>query len=81
MRAQGSMIEAYRVCLDDEDDFDGWRDAARGLAAADVPAAAISWQVAGKDGDLFAAPATRPPPSGPSFPVPRRLIDLAKAVI
>ena len=34
--------------------FEGWRDAARGLAEAGVPASAISWQVAGA-GDLFGA--------------------------
>ena len=33
------MIDAHRVTLAAEDDFDGWRDAARGLAEAGVPAA------------------------------------------
>ena len=41
-----------RVTLRTEDDFEGWRDAARGLAETGVPAEAISWQVEGS-GDLF----------------------------
>ena len=81
MLADGPMIDAHRVTLAAEDDFDGWRDAARGLAEAGVPAAAISWQVVGKEGDLFAGPATPVPPSGPSFVVPRSFITLAKAAI
>ncbi|MCY7279315.1 MAG: UdgX family uracil-DNA binding protein [Sphingomonas bacterium] len=75
------MIDAHRVTLAAEDDFDGWRDAARGLAEAGVPPAAISWQVLGGEGDLFAGPATAAPPSGPSFAVPRAFIALAKAAI
>ena len=81
MLADGPMIDAHCVTLAAEDDFDGWRDAARGLAEAGVPAAAISWQVIGKEGDLFAGPATAAPPSGPSFAVPRSFITLAKAAI
>ena len=69
------------VNLASDDDFEGWRDAARGLAEAGVPASAISWQVAGA-GDLFGAlPDAIPAPEGPSFAVPRAFIDLAKAAI
>ena len=75
------MIDAHRVTLDAEDDFEGWRDAARGLAEAGVPAAAIAWQVAGGATDLFAGPDTGPPPSGPSFAVPRDFVDLARKAI
>ena len=74
------MVGAHRVRLATEDDFDGWRDAARGLAEAGVPASAIVWQVEGGESDLFADGAA-PPPAGPSFSVPRDFVELAKAVI
>ena len=75
------MIDAHRVTLSAPDDFDGWRDAARGLAEAGVPSAAIAWQVEGETADLFAGPDTLPPPAGPSFAVPRAFVDLAKKAI
>ncbi|QNM84008.1 UdgX family uracil-DNA binding protein [Sphingomonas sabuli] len=74
------MIDAFRVSLSAPDDFDGWRDAARGLAEAGVPPAAIIWDVEGESADLFGAGAP-PPPAGPSFAVPRDFISLAKAAI
>ncbi|MBA3730358.1 MAG: hypothetical protein H0W92_06095, partial [Sphingomonas sp.] len=55
MLADGPMIDAFRVTLVAEDDFDGWREAARGLAEAGVPAQAIVWQVEGVEPNLFAA--------------------------
>jgi len=73
------MIDAHRVTLAAPDDFDGWRDAARDLAEAGVPATAVVWQVEGEAGDLFGSDA--PKPAAPSFPVPRAFVDLAKAVI
>ena len=36
------------VSLAHDSDFDGWRDAARTLALANVPAAEIEWQVGGR---------------------------------
>jgi probable DNA metabolism protein len=80
MLPDGPMIGAHRVSLAGPDDFEGWRDAARGLAEAGVPASAIVWQVEGGAADLFAESAA-PPPAGPSFPVPRDFIELAKAAI
>ncbi len=68
------------VILSGEDDFDGWRDAARALAAAGVPAAEISWQVGATGSDLFAAPAPLPPSVGP-FSVPRAFLTLAQSAI
>lgn len=71
------------VTLDTPDDYDGWRDAVRRLILADVAPAAISWSVAGRDGDLFA-------PSGDPLPepkadsvltVPRNVIALTRSVI
>ncbi len=81
MLADGPMIDAHRVTLSAEDDFDGWRDAARGLAEAGVPPPAIAWQVEGATGNLFGGPDTSPPPVGPSFPVPRVFLDLARKAI
>ena len=81
MLTEGPMIDAHRVTLAAEDDFDGWRDAARGLAEADIPTEAIAWQVATGERDLFAGPGTAPPPAGASFAVPRAFVDLAKAAI
>ncbi len=75
------MIDAHRVTLSTPDDFEGWREAARGLAEAGIPPAAIAWQVDGTTGDLFGGPDTSPPPAGPSFAVPRGFVELAKKAI
>ena len=76
------MIDAYRVELAGPDDFDGWRDSARGLAEAGVPASAIVWEAEGGDPDLFGAPARAAAPEPrPSFAVPRDFMTLAKAAI
>ena len=74
------MIGAHRVLLAAPDDFDGWRDSARGLAEAGVPATAIVWYVEGGEPDLFGVE-TDAPPSGPRFAVPRGFVDLAKSAI
>lgn len=42
------------VTLDREDDFEGWRNAARSLAASAVPAHKVVWQVGDQRTDLFA---------------------------
>jgi probable DNA metabolism protein len=68
------------VALSGEDDLDGWRDAARALAGAGVPAAEISWQAGGSGSDLFAAPAPLPS-GGASFSVPRGFLTLAESTI
>ena len=70
-----------RVVLQAEDDFAGWRDSARGLAEAGVPAETVSWQV-GDDGDLFGSQLdAAQPPVGPSFAVPRAFVELAHSAI
>jgi probable DNA metabolism protein len=76
---EGPMIDAHRVTLSAPDDFDGWRDAARDLAEAGVPASAVVWRVEGDDGDLFATESAHSP--APSFAVPRGFVELAKAVV
>jgi probable DNA metabolism protein len=81
MLRDGPMIGAHIVHLSAPDDFDGWRNAARGLAEAHVPGEAIVWDVEGADADLFGAAATEPPSDGASFAVPRQFIALARAAI
>jgi DNA polymerase len=73
------MIDAHRVTLSAPDDFEGWRDAARDLAEAGVPASAVVWQVEGGDPDLFASESEQP--TAPSFPVPRAFVNLARDVV
>ena len=80
MLAERPMIGAHRVLLAAPDDFDGWREAARGLAEAGVPASAIIWEVAGDEPDLFGDEGA-PPPPGPSFAVPRSFVDVARSAI
>jgi DNA polymerase len=74
------------VALAAPDDFDAWRDAARGLIADGVPAEDVVWQVGSDAGDLFAASSPtptgpRPDPTGPAFKVPRAFLDLARNAI
>ena len=79
MLREGPMIDAHRVTLAAEDDFDGWRNAARDLAEAGVPPEAVVWCVEGGAGDLFAVEAVQP--QGASFAVPRAFIDVARSAI
>ncbi|MDB5689056.1 MAG: uracil-DNA glycosylase [Sphingomonas bacterium] len=70
------------VTLAAEDDFDGWRAAARRLSLAGVPAADIVWQVGDTPVDLFgggAEPAAAAP--GAIFSVPRAFLSLAETAI
>ena len=73
------MIEAHRVTLSAPDDFEGWRDSARDLAEAGVPASAVAWQVDGETEDLFGSEVQQP--AAPSFPVPRAFVDLARDAV
>jgi probable DNA metabolism protein len=70
----------YSILLSAEDDLDGWRDAARTLASAQVPAANVSWRIGSSAGDLFAAPAPLPS-SGAPFSVPRAFLTLAETAV
>ena len=63
-----------------EDDFEGWRDAARALVWARVPPGEIVWQVGDAPGDLFGDEAIFDS-SGPMVRVPRAFVDLAQTVI
>ena len=72
------------ITLAEPDDFDAWRDAARALAADDVPPDQAVWQVGGDPTDLFApsaSPTPASPATAPAFSVPRVFIDLARKAI
>jgi DNA polymerase len=73
------MIGLHRVTLSAPDDFEGWRDAARNLAEAGVPADAVVWQVEGDAQDLFGSDV--PQEIAPSFTVPRAFVELARDVV
>ena len=62
------------------DDFDGWRAAARGLAAARVPGETIVWQVGDTATDLLGGEAV-PAAAAPMFSVPKAFLDIARRVV
>jgi DNA polymerase len=68
------------VTLSAEDDFEGWRTAARALALADIPADQVVWQVEGGPSDLFGGAADLPAPVG-ELAVPRSFLELAETVV
>ena len=63
------------------DDFDGWRGLARGLAARDVPADHIVWQVGDAPIDLFGVTPVTALTEEAAFAVPRPFVDLARATV
>jgi probable DNA metabolism protein len=70
------------VTLDAEDDFDGWRDAVRGLVLDQVPPDQMVWQVGEDDpGELFAGQMPVVPADRGAFSVPRAFVDLARSAI
>ncbi|MDE0878307.1 MAG: UdgX family uracil-DNA binding protein [Sphingomonas bacterium] len=70
------------VTLAEPDDFDGWRDAARGLIADDVPPEDVVWQIGDAPRDLFAGEAeSRVAPPSAGFSVPRAFLDLGRNVV
>jgi len=69
------------VTLTTEDDFEGWRDAARALAGARVPPSDVVWQVGDQPADLFGDEAVLESAAPRPFKVPRAFLDLAQTVI
>jgi probable DNA metabolism protein len=69
------------VALTAEDDFEGWRDAARALVAARVPPSELVWQVGDAPVDLFGDEAVLEPAAPAAFRVPRAFVDLAQTVV
>ena len=79
MLREGPMIDTHRVTLAAPDDFEGWRDAARDLAEAGVPAEAVFWSTEGGEADLFGSEAAQP--TAATFPVPREFVEIARDVV
>ncbi|QYJ05924.1 UdgX family uracil-DNA binding protein [Qipengyuania flava] len=79
----------YTVHLPEPDDFDFWRERARGLVQCDVPPDRIAWLEPGGSGDLFASGAPSqgerrlPVPSADARPVraSKRFVSLARNAI
>lgn len=71
----------FRAVVASEHDFDSWREAARPLALARIPADQVVWQLPGDPPDMFAADPPAPPADAPGFAVPRSFVDLARAAI
>jgi uracil-DNA glycosylase len=69
------------VLLAAEDDFDGWREAARALALVGAAPEEVVWEVGGVEEDLFGAPPPAPAAPAGLFSVPRAFVDLARRVV
>ncbi|MFN3353578.1 MAG: UdgX family uracil-DNA binding protein [Brevundimonas sp.] len=71
-----------RVALAHETDFEGWRQAARGLRAEGVHPAEVGFRIgADGQGGLFDAPAPVVASPSPAFATPRAFVELAKDVV
>lgn len=81
LATRATDARAFRtVRLAAPDDFEGWREAARGLVLIDVAPDEVLWEVEG-EADLFAARAPAPPAAPGLFSVPKAFVELAKSVI
>jgi len=69
------------AALTGEDDFEGWRDAARALLQARVPPGEVVWQVGDTPADLFGDEAILDAANPRPMRVPRAFVDLAQMVI
>jgi DNA polymerase len=69
------------ISLAHEEDFDGWRDAARGLALAEVPPSEVSWHTGDAPQDLFGGERAPAAPLGVAFSVPRPFLELARSAV
>ena len=74
------MREFRTVHLAEQDDFDGWRNAARALVLEGIAPEEVLWQVEG-EGDLFGVPTGSVIAAESAFSVPRPFVDLARSVI
>jgi DNA polymerase len=71
------------MILDSETDFEGWRQAARGLVLHHVPPSEVKWSVHGNGPELFELSATTLPLEAPqgTFNVPAKFVELAQSAI
>jgi uracil-DNA glycosylase len=78
-------MTARLIRLEAEDDFDGWRVAARTLAAANVPADQVLWQVGEQADDLFADEGDTGGAAAPAtegrLTVPKQFMPLARSAL
>lgn len=81
--AQTMPHARYVVHLPEPDDFDFWREAARGLVQASISPERVAWVEPSGDGDLFAAGEPVPAPGPDAAPVRanKRFVSLAKNAI
>ncbi|RYY36150.1 MAG: DNA metabolism protein, partial [Sphingomonadales bacterium] len=81
--AQLKQDARYVVHLPEPDDFDFWREAARGLVQAGVAPERVAWVEPGGDGDLFAEGQAVPaaPADAPPVRANKRFVSLAKNAI
>jgi probable DNA metabolism protein len=78
------LAGAFCVTLLESDDFEFWRDQARGLVQCDVPPDRVAWIEPGGSGDLFAGGRRRlpaPPPDARPVRASKAFVQLAKAAI
>jgi DNA polymerase len=68
------------IRLESEDDFEGWRTAARSLALAGIAPDQVGWTVGDGPADLFASDTPLPRGDG-AFSVPRPFVELAESVV
>jgi probable DNA metabolism protein len=69
------------IQLDNETDFDGWRNAARTLALNGVKPSDVTWSVAGDAPELFEPSASPLEPPHGTFSVSARFVELAEIAI
>jgi DNA polymerase len=69
------------AALASEDDFDGWRDAARALAYEGVAPEQVHWQVGEAPQSLFGEATPVATAAVPQFAVPRAFVDLARSAL
>lgn len=79
------LTDVYRISLPAPDDFEFWRQAARGMIRAGIPADRIIWESPADQAiDLFAQGARALPPLSANAPQPRasrNFLQLAQSVI
>ena len=77
----GPQIDIHRALLARPDDYEGWREAARGFALAGIPPQAVTFEVAGESVGLFGEDAPLDAPAGRELRVPKNFAPLAKRAI
>jgi len=79
---EACALPAHAVRLTDEDDWEGWRDAARRFLAARVPPERIVWRSGEDAEDLFAhGTGDLPPEPQLELRVPRTFPELARSAL